>query len=86
MNQIMIDGFTRITKQTARKRHNAGLASYMLPCKMNPSNVWMKPVPVPVYTPQGATFSEIVNAFEYYNCNAETGRYTAFYIKEEYNQ
>ncbi len=82
MNHVTIDGFTRITKHAARKRHNEGLASYMLPCNMNPSNIWMKPV----YTPQGATFAEIVNAFEYYNCNTETGRYAAFYIKEEYNR
>lgn len=26
-------------------------------------------------------FDTVVNAFTFYNCNAETGRYPAFYVK-----
>lgn len=25
-------------------------------------------------------FDKLVNAFQYYNCNSETGRYSAFYL------
>ncbi len=31
---------------------------------------------------EGRTFDQVLNAFEYYNCNNETGNYTAFYIEE----
>ena len=27
-------------------------------------------------------FETVVNAFRFYNCNGETGRYPAFYVKE----
>ena len=80
MNQIKIDNYTRISKQAARARHNAGQPCYAIPCKLHPENMWQRPAPVPVYEPQGATFDEWLNAFEYYNCDAERGRYTAFYV------
>ena len=80
MNQIKTDNYTRISKQAARARHNAGQACYAIPCKLHPENMWQPPVPVPVYEPQGATFNEWLNAFEYYNCDAERGRYAAFYV------
>ena len=82
MRNITANGYKRITKQAARERFNNCESCYMLPCKMNPGNMWMKPVPVPVYDGHNS-FTEIVNAFEYYNCNNETGNYTAFYIKME---
>ena len=82
MNPVNIGGYERITKHAARKRHNAGLACYALPCKLNPANIWQSPAAIPVYTPQGRTFAEWLNEYEYYNCTNETGRYTAFYKRE----
>lgn len=82
MKQININGYKRITKHAARKRFNNCESCYMLPCKMNPGNIWMKPVPVPVYDGHNS-FDKIVNAFEYYNCSNATGNYTAFYVKME---
>ena len=82
MNQINIDGYIRITKYKAIKRFNEGKATYMLPYKIRPGNMWIQPIPVPGGDAYNA-FTDIVNAFEYYNCNNETGRYASFYKMEE---
>lgn len=85
MNKISIGEYTRISKQAARKRFNECKATYMIPVNMSPVSMWAQPVPVPVYDTHNS-FTEIVNAFEYYNCtNTETGKYAAFYIKEAVN-
>ena len=92
MRQINVNGYKRITKQAARKRFNNCESYYMLPCKIRPGNPWIQavnvqpkrtweePIAGAVYDTHNS-FNEIVNAFEYYNCNNETGNYTAFYIK-----
>lgn len=57
---------------------------FMIPCKCFPST-WM-----PFYDvlpEEGRTkedFERLVNAFEYYNCNKETGKRAAFYISKSY--
>ncbi len=32
--------------------------------------------------PRNREFETVVNAFQFYNCNGETGRYPAFYVRE----
>lgn len=82
MNKISIGGYTRISKHAARKRFFDCEATYMTPCNFRPESPWAQPVPVPVYDTHNS-FTEIVNAFEYYNCtNSETGKYAAFYVRE----
>lgn len=81
MKQISINGYKRISKHAARKRFNNCQSYYMLPCNILPGNPWEEPIAGTVYDTHNS-FNEIVNAFEYYNCNNETGNYTAFYIKE----
>lgn len=73
----------RIRKDQARKRYNNNEVVFVVPCRIDPYNVWgiggiIKNDPEDPYT----TFDTTVNAFEYYNCRNETGRYTAFYIPE----
>lgn len=81
MNNITINhgGYTfmRINKRTARRHYNNGESIII--------------VPVKCYTEVFAfetkenynkirTFDNLVNEFEYYNCNHECGYYAAYYI------
>lgn len=70
--------FKRVSKTTARKAYNNGLRVILCPCKLRPGSPWYCEVNISGKAP--ATFEAQVNAFEYYNLNRETGRYTAFYI------
>jgi hypothetical protein len=90
MKKIEVGGYIRITKQEAKKRYSQGLRSYMLPCKASLLSPWVFPCVIvngDVFIGNTADniatddFDSAVNEFEYYNCNAEMGRYTAFYKK-----
>ena len=78
------DGATlkRIDRRKAAAAYNNGLDVLFIPCNLNPVNnfynlgIWENKA----LDGQYRDFTALVNAFEYYNCNAETGRYTAFYI------
>ena len=76
----------KINKVQARKRflNGEGENIVMYACKMRVPNVWtngcaMNPYDEPLTV---ETFNNIVNSFEYYNCNNEVGKYASFYIKE----
>ena len=72
--------FERITKATAKKLYNSGVAVYLMPANANPFFVGFSyPYATSTSTNDGMTFDACVNAFEYYNCNAEMGKYTAFF-------
>lgn len=69
----------RVTKKQARAAYNSGLTVLLCPVKMRPFTRWH----LETYAKKksGCEFSASVSGFEYYNCNSETGRYTAFYVK-----
>ena len=80
MKQISINGYTRITKQTAERLYKIGQPVLFCPVKLIPGGAWGNGC---IVTKQeGRTFEQVLNAFEYYNCSSSTGYYTAFYIKE----
>lgn len=94
MNKISVGGFTRITWKEARKRYNAGEVVRMCAVKLSPVNMWgcFADCHKEAYSPiagdgfntvvaRSREFDTVVNAFIFYNCNAETGRYPAFYVK-----
>lgn len=92
MNQVSAGGFTRVTKKKARSLFSEGKDVYMLPCKLNPANIWMAPalmvrpdVSSGDNVPNNANlFDRIENEYSYYNCGSyEMGYYTSFYIKDE---
>ena len=84
MNAINIAGYKRISKQAARKRFAAGLVTYAFPSNIRPGNMWIPEYPFSQDDAQGRTFDQVITKYEYYNCNhAETGRYTAFYVRED---
>lgn len=80
MKQININGYKRITKKSAERLYNLGQPVLFCPVKLIPGGVWGNGCIVT--KEEGRTFEQEVNAFEYYNCNNETGNYTAFYMNE----
>ena len=71
----------KIRKNTARKLYNMGKSIIILPCKCRPGSMWLHGFEIKKTAPQN-DFDRLINEFEYYNCNAETGRYTAYYAEE----
>ena len=71
--------WARVTKKQARAAYDNGLTIMLCPVKMRPFTQWH----FEQYASKdsGDTFDAAVNSFEYYNCNSETGRYTAFYVQ-----
>lgn len=72
----------RIDRKRARNAYNNGLDVLFIPVNCNPINhywnlgIWENKSLDGQYT----NFEKLCNAFEYYNCNNETGKYIAFYI------
>ena len=84
MNAISIAGYQRISKQAARKRFDNGLVTYAYPSNIRPGNMWIQAYPFSMSDFSERTFDQFVSEYEYYNCvNSETGRYTAFYTRED---
>ena len=77
-NNVTINGagYRRISKAAARKVYAAGLHLILCPVGMRPDTPWHIEAFV---EHRNESFDSVVNAFEYFNCNAETGYYTAFY-------
>ena len=79
--RVEINGFEfkRINKQKARKAFDNGLIVVLTPCKMNPHFIgaaWYETNRNHVTH----DFDKMVNAFEYYNCIEEVGRYASYFI------
>lgn len=74
----------RIRKNQARKLYNEGKTIIIAPCNLNIYN--------PVYNSilsqtivkiaDNREFDNIINDFEWYNCNHEMGYYCSYYIGE----
>lgn len=92
MKNINVGGFQRIHKAKAKSLYRQGNTVYMIPVNMRPDNMFMPAMPFSnrlsndndngMFGNVASTFEKRVNAYTYYNCNAETGKYPAFYIKE----
>ena len=74
--------FERITKKKAINAYNSGVPVFLCPVKMRPFTPWH--LESYVDKSSGRSFDNTVNEFEFYNCNRETGMYTAFYIQSEF--
>jgi hypothetical protein len=76
----------RINKRVARGLYNEGIAILVLPNKTNANNAWnigMEANKAELEKKElDADFDRLINAYEHYNCNAELGSYSAFYINE----
>lgn len=78
MRQIVTENFRRISRRKAEQLYNADMPVYLCACNMNPESSWQPAIDV-LRSIVEAPFEGIVNAFVYYNCNAETGRKPFFY-------
>lgn len=95
MNKIQVGGFIRISKREAERRYNAGETVRFCACNLSPVNMWgcfcdykreaFSPIAGDGFNtvvPRNREFETVVNAFQFYNCDNETGRYPAFYVRE----
>lgn len=95
MNKIQIDGYTRITKKEAARRYNAGEVIRLTACKLSPvsplgcysdsqkdHNATVSGDGFNTTVARNREFETVVNAFTYYNCTNETGKYPAYWKKE----
>ena len=81
--EFKLNGITcvRVSKALARKAYNYGLGVYFCPSKLRPGFPWNPEIRIVKH--DSNSFETVLNEFEYYNCsNAETGRYTAFYMEK----
>lgn len=95
MKSIKINGYKRVSKREARKAYNNGNTIRLTPCNMRPDNMWgvyadanVNATTEVLFDGFNTTvarerdFDTVCNAFAYYNCATEMGRYPAFYVKE----
>lgn len=72
----------KINKAAARKLYNTNRPFWIVACNLRPqcgiligSTSFERMADIP--------FDNMVDSFEYYNCNNDTGRYAAFYTDDE---
>lgn len=70
----------QINKTVARKLYEQNKPFWITACNMRPECGILINSRARRYGNE--TFNNIVNAFTYYNCNSETGRYPRYYIEE----
>ena len=74
--------FERVTKKQAKAAYRAGLTVLWCPVNLAPFTGWGLEMPINAQNQNcdNKDFNEVYNAFCWYNCNNETGKYPAFYI------
>ncbi len=74
--------FERIPKNKARAAYNNNLTVIFCPCNLRPGSAWGLEMDMNKanINCNNIEFEKLLNEFEYYNCNNETGLYTSFYI------
>ena len=84
MNYYTVNGFERVSKARARKLWGQGVTVYACPCKLRPGGPWYCEVILTKADRVCPTFDADVNAAAYcLTLCTETGRYLAFYVRQE---
>ena len=85
MNKYHSGKLERVNKTKARELYNNGFSVLFMPCNLNPEYNFYNLGIWEIVFPWGRhdSFEELENAFTFYNCTAETGRYIAFYVSTE---
>lgn len=74
----------QVNKTTARKLYNEGKTIYMHSCNMTLNNPWTSPYDINIngrYGLANTSFDSMVLDFQYYNCDAERGKYANFFVE-----
>lgn len=79
MNQIKVNGLTRVTRATAKKVFKAGQLVYACPCNVLPTKINT----IRYNGNSGATFDYIDNSAYYYNCHDNRGNKMFYYVDDE---
>ena len=83
MKNLDTGKYRRVRKDVARRLYGEGKTIYLTPSNVvaSDSNFWVKPYPIS--NKDEKNFDNIIDEFEYYNCNYELGYYTNFWIDKE---
>lgn len=79
--------FRRVNKIEARNLAKKNVSIGVCACKLDPFNpfynpcAWFHPEQEKQAFDGYDDFDKFVNAYEYYNCSAETGQYAAYYVE-----
>lgn len=81
--EFIIDSktYVRVSKPTAIKLFKAKKKLYLLPCNASPHSPWNQFASITNDSDQ--SFEQQVNAFEYYNCNSQMGKFAAYYVEKK---
>lgn len=71
--------YKQIQHRTAKKLYNEGKTLFLLPCKVSFQNIWIQPFELS--NNNNNSWKNVINLYEYYNCNNELGKYTHFYVQ-----
>lgn len=71
--------FEKINKSRARKEFDTGHPIWIAACHLRPETGIR--LNSDCYKNLGQDFDKIINAFQYYNCNNDTGYYPAYYLE-----
>lgn len=85
MNKTEIDNFARVTKKQAEKFFLSGKTIRLTSSNLSPTNIWGAFVDInkKIAEENDETLPKILNAFSYYNCNYQSGKYISFWIDKE---
>lgn len=78
MNQVKVNGLTRVTRATAKKVFKAGQIVYGCPCNVLPTKINA----IRYIEKDGATFDYIDNSAYYYNCHDSRGNQMFYYVDD----
>lgn len=73
----------QINKLQAKNLFMSGQPFYLQSCKLHFDCVWQNPAKIErdYIQYEGYTFEQIVDLYEFYNCDSERGMYPSFYIE-----
>ena len=80
------ENYERVDKRVARRLFDEGTTLYLTPCRCAVTSMFTVKVGKDWWgVEEDRTFDSLVNEFEYYNCNAELGRYTMYFVEKGEN-
>lgn len=88
MRNIKIGNYEQVSKTMARKLFEQGMDILLVPCKVNPTNIWGIGVTLNKRADYASVTENMADYFQYavntmlwYTCNSEFGYYVSFYKK-----